>query len=115
MPARLTVHLAGRPARVFLLSEQEDYVLGRDSACNLLVDDDWVSRRHARFAFAGGAWQVTDLASKNGTLMDGQPASAALPLGDRCWLSLGGVLAGFERVSEQESLRESEAQAARRR
>src|SRR5215470_498763 len=115
MPARLTVHLAGRPARVFLLSEHEDYVLGRDPACNLLVDDDWVSRRHAGFAFAGGGWQVTDLGSKNGTLMDGQPAATALPLGDRCWLSLGGLLAGFERLTEQQSLQESEAQAARRR
>jgi DNA-binding NtrC family response regulator len=40
------------------------------------IADGRVSRRHARIAFDGERWLVTDLGSQNGTLVDGAPAVA---------------------------------------
>lgn len=115
MPARLTVYLADRPARVLALREDEEYVLGRDAASDLFVDDDRVSRRHARLRCGGESWEVHDLGSKNGTLVDGLPVAGRALLGQRGWLSLGGVLASFERLTEEQIREETAAQSERRR
>jgi hypothetical protein len=115
MPARLTVYLADRPARVLALREESEYVLGRDAASDLFVDDDRVSRRHARLRRGGEGWEVDDLASKNGTLVDGMPVAGRALLAHRCWLSLGGVLASFELLTEEQSREDSAAQSERRR
>jgi pSer/pThr/pTyr-binding forkhead associated (FHA) protein len=42
-------------------------VLGSDSACDLVVDDRTVSRRHAEITPLSSGVQVVDLGSKNGT------------------------------------------------
>jgi len=115
MPARLTVYLADRPARVLVLREEEEYVLGRDATSTLVVDDDRVSRRHARLRRGREGWELSDLASKNGTLVNGQPVAGRALLAQRGWLSLGGVLAAFEPLTEEQSRAESSAQSERRR
>jgi GAF domain-containing protein/FHA domain-containing protein len=99
MPARLTVHLPARPARVLVLSEGTELEVGRAPGCGLVLDDDRVSRHHARLGGGDGAWRVTDLGSKNGTAVDGVPVERA-ELAERNWLSFGGLLARFERVAE---------------
>lgn len=47
------------------------YTIGRDSACDLLIDDLSVSRWHARLEHAAGRWLLTDLGSTNGTRLNG--------------------------------------------
>lgn len=96
MPARLTVHFPSRPARVLLLPEDRETVVGRDSDCDVVLDDDRVSRRHARLACDGSAWSAADLGSKNGLFVDGMPLAQGV-LKERCWLSFGGLVACFER------------------
>jgi pSer/pThr/pTyr-binding forkhead associated (FHA) protein len=114
MPARLTVYLSDRPARVVGLQEESyEYVVGRDPGCDLVIDDDRVSRRHARLRFDGQGWELSDLGSKNGTLVDGVPAASPTLLADLAWLSLGGLLAGFERISDEQSRKESESRSER--
>jgi GAF domain/FHA domain len=113
MPARLTVYLADRPARVLSLADEGEYVIGRDPASELWVDDDRVSRRHAWLRWDGEGWELADLGSKNGTYVNGVPAYAGSRLPDQGWLSLGGVLASFERLSERQSRRHSEVQVER--
>ncbi|HTJ85100.1 MAG TPA: FHA domain-containing protein, partial [Polyangiaceae bacterium] len=54
-----------------LLSER-DLVIGRDPSCGICVPEGAVSRQHARVRYQGGAWVLTDLGSRNGTLVDGQ-------------------------------------------
>jgi GAF domain-containing protein/FHA domain-containing protein len=95
MPARLTVHFPSRPARVVPLPDGREVVVGRDPDCGVLLDDDRVSRRHAVLVSDGAAWSVTDLASKNGTLVDGVPITSTM-LKERNWLSFGGLVARFE-------------------
>lgn len=46
-------------------------LVGRAPHCHLLVDNTGVSREHAVLSF-DGAWKVRDLASKNGTWVNGE-------------------------------------------
>lgn len=47
------------------------YTIGRDGACDLLIEDLSVSRWHARLEHAVGRWILTDLNSTNGTRLNG--------------------------------------------
>ncbi len=50
-------------------------VIGRSSACELVVADDTVSRRHAALELREGAWRLVDLGSSNGTWVNGRRAA----------------------------------------
>ncbi len=100
MPARLTVHFPTRPARVLLLPDGRETVVGRDPECDVVLDDDRVSRRHALIvaeANGCGGGSIRDLGSKNGTLIDGLPVESGR-LKERSWLSFGGLITLFESV-----------------
>lgn len=55
------------------MSRVRTYVVGRDRACDVPLDDSSVSRRHAEVVrLAGGRLYVTDCATTNGTfVLDG--------------------------------------------
>jgi pSer/pThr/pTyr-binding forkhead associated (FHA) protein len=101
MPARLTLHFGDRPPRVVEVREGRDWVIGRDATSDLVIEDDRVSRRHALLRPGPEGWQLSDLNSKNGSAVNGFPARET-PLGESSWVSLGGLLARFEAISEQE-------------
>jgi transcriptional regulator with GAF, ATPase, and Fis domain len=46
-------------------------VIGRDATADVCVPEQAVSRQHARIAFDGARWVLTDLGSRNGTMVDG--------------------------------------------
>lgn len=106
MPARLTLFPPGQPALVLWASDANSYLVGRSPDCDLVADDDRLSRRHAALEWSSGGWSLRDLGSKNGTLVDGLAISGAqaTPLASTCWLSLGGVEGDFRTV-DHESLR----------
>ena len=47
-------------------------LLGRSPGCQLVFDDDTVSRRHAELRFCEGRWMLRDLGSSNGTWVNGR-------------------------------------------
>jgi pSer/pThr/pTyr-binding forkhead associated (FHA) protein len=68
-----------------------DMVLGRHSASDIRLPLPDISRRHCRFLYADGQWQVIDLQSLNGVWVNDQPVQRALLYpGDR--LQLGGLV-----------------------
>ncbi len=112
MIARLTIHFPFKPAKTLIAREGREYVFGRDSTCDIVLEDDRISRRHARLTSDGGVWSIADLGSKNGTLLEGHPVdSERLP--ERCWLSFGGLVCGFELSSEAERAAEAGARLER--
>ena len=66
--------------------------IGRAEDCDLRLDDDSVSRRHARIEFADGSHVVADLGSTNGTRVNDHPAGNARALRDGDYLRVGGVI-----------------------
>lgn len=106
MPARLTVHLPFQPAKVFFLEDRKVHILGRDPDCELAVQDDRISRRHASITHGETGWVLEELGSKNGTHLDGvkviQAVKAVLAsrAGESAWLSFGGVAGKFEAISK---------------
>ena len=63
------------------------YTIGRDSRCDLLIEDTSVSRWHARLERAAGYWLLTDLGSTNGTRLNGWRVHHPVPVqpGDQVW------------------------------
>jgi pSer/pThr/pTyr-binding forkhead associated (FHA) protein len=56
------------------------YSIGRDSRCDLLIEDTTVSRWHARLERAAGRWLLTDLGSTNGTRLNGWRVGQPVPV-----------------------------------
>jgi hypothetical protein len=60
-----------RQAEVRVPLDRTETFIGRDPKCDIVLTDDSASRRHARIARnAGGYFEVVDLGSKNGILVE---------------------------------------------
>lgn len=53
-------------------------LLGRAQEADLVLDDDYVSGRHARLFPQGSRWFLEDLGSTNGTFVSGEPLTRAV-------------------------------------
>ena len=72
-----------------LVDRRDGLVIGRDvDQCDIVLSHATVSRRHARLILGGGALEVEDLGSTNGTAVDGVPVLA----GKRRALQAGAML-----------------------
>ncbi len=75
--------------------------VGRDPACEIVVADGSVSRRHATLERRGTAWYAVDLGSANGTTLDSQRITEAI-LREGQELRLGGVPFHIEILEDEE-------------
>jgi hypothetical protein len=73
---RLRARLAPRPRGLGLPAAADllraRVLIGRSSACQLVLGDDTVSRRHAELRIERGRWLLRDLGSSNGTWVNGR-------------------------------------------
>jgi len=88
--SRFAYRLLGRHGREIALSEGES-IVGRDPDATAFIDDDSVSRRHARIRIAGGEATIEDLQSKNGTAVGGTKIDRPRPLRDGEVIGFGFV------------------------
>jgi len=64
-----------------------DFLIGRDESCELHLDDPLISRRHAEVHHRDGLWWITDLGSRNGTMLDRHLVTRS-PLPSQCEVKL---------------------------
>ncbi len=57
--------------QIFLLDPGKELSIGRREACDIVLRDDGVSRRHASIVAEGSGARLRDLGSQNGTFVDG--------------------------------------------
>ena len=73
-------------------------VIGRGQECDIILDEQQVSRQHARLQQTAQGWTLVDLGSTNGTQVNGQQLAAhaphALQPGDR--LALGSAVLSLQ-------------------
>lgn len=73
-----------RAGREYDLPNQ-NVIIGRAPDADIVLEDQFASRHHAEIRHADGAYQIYDLNSKNGVILDGQK----LPAGGSSWLEDG--------------------------
>ena len=59
------------PALTLPRGAQSRFTIGRESACDMTLADDTVSRWHASLERRAGGWLLADLGSTNGTRLNG--------------------------------------------
>jgi two-component system cell cycle response regulator len=85
--------LAGESLGQMFRVDGSEIVIGRAAGAAIRLQDDGVSRRHARIVQAGAELRIEDLDSANGTLVNGHPIrSAVLHDGDKIQMGSTTIL-----------------------
>jgi serine phosphatase RsbU (regulator of sigma subunit) len=74
---------------------KDEIVIGRHPECDVQIDSNMVSRKHARIVRDSGKYFVEDLGSGNGTTVNGHRVMARMPIGNDDRIKLGPILIRF--------------------
>jgi serine phosphatase RsbU (regulator of sigma subunit) len=107
-------HGAEEPVHVLLLLDENapprriplhslPVVIGRNPPADLILEGTTVSRRHCRLELLDGKLQVGDLASTNGTFVNGERISEPVPLDDGASLGIGVYRLRYHRRAQDET------------
>lgn len=79
VPSTLVVTQGALSGTTVRLGDQP-VTLGRSQESTIVLDDDYVSGRHAKFFSREGQWYVEDVGSTNGTYIDRTKVTTATPV-----------------------------------
>jgi hypothetical protein len=82
--------VAGRAGQEINLT-QDVITIGRMLSCQIVIEDDFASRRHAQIVRRDETYWVRDLGSKNGTLLDNRLIKGEAALGDGAEICIGAA------------------------
>ena len=71
-----------------VLTEDQIWVIGRDSSVDVRIESNKISRHHLQLMYESNKWVVKDLNSSNGTFKNGKPIQE-LVISDQLSLNLG--------------------------
>jgi pSer/pThr/pTyr-binding forkhead associated (FHA) protein len=69
--AKLVLTEPFKPRKTILIN-QNPFLIGRTNDCNLVLERHGVSKHQAQITFDGESYQIKDMGSKNGTLLNGK-------------------------------------------
>lgn len=78
-----------------------EYFFGRDPKCEFVLHSAEVSRRHARMKFDEGAFEIEDLGSTSGTVVQGRPLTRVLRLRYPQDIEVGGVQVSISNAEQE--------------
>src|SRR5712692_3267450 len=97
---KLLVCPPGKPAFTVELSELRT-ALGRSVRNGVCLEDAFASRVHAEIRREGNTYQLTDLGSANGTLVNGVRVNGTIPIGPGDRLQIGESLIDVQPLSAE--------------
>ena len=74
------ISIGSSDSREYQLSKRT-VTIGSHRSNDVVIDDNTVSRRHATITHKTGGFELADLGSTNGTLVNGKRVRAPIPLG----------------------------------
>ena len=86
------VILAGGNVGEMYPLKQAETIIGRAQKATIRINDDGISRRHAKLTVEGGELHVEDLRSANGTLVNGEKLESKRLLRDGDKITLGSTI-----------------------
>ncbi len=96
----LKVESGGDTGRIITLSAGGTYLIGREGA-DIEVDDAKVSRKHAEISLLGpGAYFLRDLASTNGTFLNGKRITERSPIKSEDRIRTGDTILALSVVED---------------
>jgi hypothetical protein len=79
----------------------EETVIGRDKSCALSINDSRISPKHARIRFSKNSFYLIDLASDDGTFVNGRKLLRPKALNDWDEISLGQTMLIFRSTNDR--------------
>ena len=89
-------HRVELPSGELIELSSHRYTIGRQTTCDIVIDDHNISRVHAELRLKNGMWYADDRGSTNGTRINGALIVEATPLTRGDVVSLGSVDVRFE-------------------
>ncbi|MQA05989.1 MAG: FHA domain-containing protein [Streptosporangiales bacterium] len=89
-PGSLVVIVGGQPRQ---FQRGETVLIGRSPDCQILLDDNRMSRHHAQIAYEEDGWVLRDLGSRNGTFI-GPTRVVRLNIAEPCAVRFGNPTNG---------------------
>lgn len=84
----------GQGRREIILTDDVT-TLGRAASCQIVIENDFASRRHAQIIRRDEVYWLRDLNSKNGTLLNNEPVTTEMALADGAEIRIGDTIFHF--------------------
>lgn len=78
--------------RIEFSRSQETILIGRDSLCDLAIDNSTISSQHAIIEYDMGQWWLKDLRSTNGTFLNGERVEEPIVITDGDQIHCGKIV-----------------------
>jgi pSer/pThr/pTyr-binding forkhead associated (FHA) protein len=75
---KLKVTVSAKPGENLVFEFDHPFLIGRTEECEVRIQNEYVSRKHAEVLLQEGRWMVRDLGSANGLFMDQQRLTTAV-------------------------------------
>lgn len=106
------IHYVLTPTVPFVLSPDQSAFIGREPDCDIHLDDQCISRRHARIYWTEDGYEIEDLDSMNGIYVNHMPAKRA-KLRHKAQITIGAITLTFRQAKDLEEMRQACRQARR--
>jgi pSer/pThr/pTyr-binding forkhead associated (FHA) protein len=71
------------------LADKKEVLIGRSSASDLVISDEFASNMHAKLVRVGDEWVLQDLNSTNGTYLDGKRVTTPMTMSPGATIRIG--------------------------